>query len=74
MGTFNFVFCYIFKADKKRIAMENLAAFLAGTVIFITYMFFLLRMIYRQHKIQEENEIKIVHISKNNRGEEKIAS
>jgi len=54
--------------------MENLAAFLAGTVIFITYMFFLLRMIYRQHKIQEENEIKIVHISKNNQVEEKIAS
>ena len=74
MGTFNFVLWHIFKADKKRITMENLAAFLAGTLIFSTYMFFLLRMIYRQHKIQEKNEIKIVHISKNNQTEEKLAS
>lgn len=27
-----------------------------GTLIFVTYMFFLLRMINNQHKIQKENE------------------
>ena len=74
MGTFNIMFCYIFKVDKKRIAMENLPAFLAGTLIFLTYMFFLLRMIYRQHKIQEKNEIKIVHISQHKQDKERIAS
>ena len=54
--------------------MENLPAFLAGTLIFLTYMFFLLRMIYRQHKIQEKNEIKIVHISQHKQDKERIAS
>jgi hypothetical protein len=74
MGAVNIVFWDIFKVDKKRIAMENLPAFLAGTLIFMTYMFFLLRMIYRQHEIQEKNEIKIVHISKKIQNKEKIAS
>lgn len=27
-----------------------------GTSIFVTYMFFLLRMVNNQHKIQKENE------------------
>ena len=55
--------------------MENLLAFAAGSAIFITYMYFLLRMIYKQHKIQEKNETKIVSISKPIKNDEdRIAS
>ncbi len=54
--------------------MENLAAFIAGSLIFITYMFFLLRMIYKQHKIQEKSDTRIIHISKEKLKNEKIAS
>jgi hypothetical protein len=54
--------------------MENLGAFLAGIFIFLTYMLFLLRMIYKQHEIQKKNETRIIHISKANDADGKIAS
>ncbi len=54
--------------------MENLSVFVAGSLIFITYMFILLRMIYKQHKIQEKSDIRIIHISKKELNDNKIAS
>ncbi len=38
--------------------MTNVLIFSVGTAIFASYMFFLVRMIYRQHKKQAE-ELKI---------------
>lgn len=34
--------------------MNNLMIFTLGTFIFVTYMFFLGRMIWKQHQIQKE--------------------
>jgi len=36
--------------------MENLTLFIIGFCIFSTYIFFLLRMISRQHDIQKKTE------------------
>ncbi|MCH2235175.1 MAG: hypothetical protein MK078_13070 [Crocinitomicaceae bacterium] len=36
--------------------MNTTAIFIIGTLIFSTYMFFLVRMIWKQHKIQELEE------------------
>jgi hypothetical protein len=44
------------QACQKKLVMSDLGIFSLGLGIFITYMFFLLRMIYRQHKAQERND------------------
>jgi hypothetical protein len=36
--------------------MENLTLFIIGFCIFATYIFFLLRMISRQHSIQKQTD------------------
>ena len=38
--------------------MENLTLFITGFCIFSTYIFFLMRMIYRQHNIQKQSDSK----------------
>tara|TARA_B100001093_G_C26156394_1_gene729646 strand:- start:125 stop:286 length:162 start_codon:yes stop_codon:yes gene_type:complete len=37
----------------------NIAIFTVGLVVFVTYMFFLLRMIYRGNKQQEKEHGKV---------------
>lgn len=44
--------------------MNELTLFSLGFVIFATYMFFLLRMIWRQHKAQEENQRPMMKIER----------
>ena len=45
--------------------MENLTLFIIGICIFLIYMFFLLRMINREHGIQKNAGININGLEKN---------
>ena len=38
--------------------MSNTILFIIGTLIFLSYLFFLLRMVWKQHQIQQEEESK----------------
>jgi len=40
--------------------MGNTEIFIIGSLIFVTYMFFLLRMVSKQHKIQKNEENTIL--------------
>ena len=40
--------------------MENLTLFIIGSIIFLSYIFFLLRMISKQHNIQKEADSEIL--------------
>jgi hypothetical protein len=58
MGAFHIVASYIHKACSKRLIMEKteITIFIIGFFIFASYLFFLLRMISRQHKIQKNED------------------
>lgn len=49
--------------------MNDLTLFSLGFGIFTTYMAFLLRMIWRQHKAQEQNNSNMVTIDNKNNGD-----
>ena len=38
--------------------MSNTVLFIIGTLIFVSYLFFLLRMVWKQHQIQQKEERK----------------
>ena len=38
--------------------MSYTVLFIIGTLIFLSYLFFLLRMVWKQHQIQQEEESK----------------
>jgi len=54
--------------------MDNLAFFGVGLAIFLVYMFFLGRMIYKQHKIQEKNQSTVIDIRDYDSRNKKMAS
>lgn len=54
--------------------MNNSILFVIGFVIFSTYLFFLVRMIWKQHKIQEQNDKKVIHLKHTEHQNESIAS
>ncbi len=56
--------------------MSNLTIFIFGFIIFTSYMFFLLRMIWRQHSIQKRtnNGSNYLKLEMNDDEEEKLAS
>jgi hypothetical protein len=54
--------------------MENLTLFITGFCIFSTYIFFLMRMIYRQHNIQKKSEPKDLDTEIKVGMEEKVSS
>ncbi len=39
--------------------MSNTILFIIGTFIFLSYLFFLLRMIWKQHQIQKKEETQV---------------
>ena len=65
MGAVNSLFRNIHQTRKKRLNMENLTLFIIGICIFLIYMFFLLRMINREHGIQKNAGININGLEKN---------
>ena len=54
--------------------MSNLILFIIGFIIFSTYMFFLTRMIWKQHKIQEQNEDRIIKLQHHDQDKNSAAS
>ena len=52
--------------------MSDLAIIIIGFLIFFTYMFFLLRMIYRQHNSQKQAGVKVLQFKSEE--DDKIAS
>lgn len=54
--------------------MSNSILFIVGFVIFSTYMFFLVRMIWKQHNIQEQNERKIIRLQRQDDADDSVAS
>ncbi len=54
--------------------MSNLTIFTYGVFIFSAYMFFLLRMIWRQHNIQKKGESSSRPLRLDKNDEEKLAS
>ncbi|MBT6515635.1 MAG: hypothetical protein HOK65_12795 [Crocinitomicaceae bacterium] len=43
--------------------MDDITLFTLGSFIFISYMFFLVRMVWRQHQIQEGKNQKILKVN-----------
>jgi|GEM_PF-565967 hypothetical protein len=60
MGSIYFSFRNIHQSSKKRLKMGNTEIFIIGLLIFATYMFFLLRMVSKQHEIQKNEENTIL--------------
>lgn len=54
--------------------MSNLILFVIGFSIFSTYMFFLIRMIWKQHKIQEQNDQRIINLQRSEGQKNSVAS
>ncbi len=54
--------------------MNNLILFIIGFAVFSAYMFFLLRMIWKQHKIQEQNDQKVINIQHSDQPSDSVAS
>lgn len=54
--------------------MNDIALFIFGSVIFCSYMFFLLRMINNQHKAQAKNDPSIIDIKEGKKIKENKAS
>jgi large-conductance mechanosensitive channel len=61
MGAFNFVFRNIYQTRKKRLTMADLILFIIGFLIFTAYIFFLTRMVWRQHNIQKKSDPVILN-------------
>ena len=54
--------------------MNELTLFIFGFIIFSCYLFFLLRMINRQHKIQSKTDSNIIRISDSKKYDDSKAS
>ena len=50
--------------------MENLTLFIIGVCIFLTYIFFLLRMVSKQHTIQKQTDEKVLNTEHQNNSKE----
>lgn len=66
-------FSIFFKLAKKWV-MSNLILFIIGFAIFSTYMFFLVRMTWKQHKIQEQNDRRIINLQNTEQKKNSVAS
>ncbi|MDA8714594.1 hypothetical protein N9M27_01835 [Flavobacteriales bacterium] len=46
--------------------MNDITLFTMGSFIFVSYMFFLVRMVWRQHRIQEGKDQNILKVDRPN--------
>ena len=71
MGAFHIITSYIHKACSKRLIMEKteITIFIIGFLIFASYLFFLLRMISRQHNIQKKEDASVLNTENKFNGE-----